>query len=230
MTLRRLLLPIFLAPAVALAQYQVVGDDACPKFAVDIAAFATCDGDRVAVPGHASSLHVAALPMQEVSPLKRSDGGRHVTAAEANRIRDSYPGQIALLDIRARVEVVYSGRPDVVDVHVPFREPALPLQWNPATNSLKMQRNPDFADQVKAELARLDWPEDSILLLLCRSGEMSAIAADVLEAAGLPNVVTIVDGFEGDLSASGRRDVNGWKNSGGRWHFVPADRLAAVTP
>ncbi|HKO69286.1 MAG TPA: hypothetical protein VJU53_15920 [Burkholderiaceae bacterium] len=27
---------------------QVVADDACPKYAVDIAAFATCDGDRVA--------------------------------------------------------------------------------------------------------------------------------------------------------------------------------------
>lgn len=229
MNLRHLLLPLCVAPAVALAQAKVVGDDACPRHSVDIAAFATCDGDRVTVPGHASSLRVAALPVREVAPLKRSDSGRHVTAAEANRLRASYPGQVALLDIRSRVEVVYSGSPDVVDIRVPFREPALPLQWNPATDNLKMQRNPDFADQVKAELARLDWPEDSILLLLCRSGEMSAIAADVLEAAGLPHVFTIVDGFDGDLGTSGRRDVNGWKNSGGRWHLVPTDRLAAAT-
>lgn len=27
---------------------QVVADSACPKYAVDIASFATCDGDRVA--------------------------------------------------------------------------------------------------------------------------------------------------------------------------------------
>lgn len=231
MPLRRLLLSLCLAPAVTLAQQTQAGSDgACPGITVDIAALTACYGKRDATPSPASSLHVAALPLQDVAPMKRSASGRHVAASEANRLRESYPGRIALLDIRAVVEVVYSGRPDAVDLHVPFREPVLPLQWSPATNGLKMQRNPDFADQVKAELARLDWPEDSLLLLLCRSGEMSAIAADVLEAAGLRHVFTVVDGFEGDLSANSRRDVNGWKNSGGRWHLAPAQHLAAATP
>lgn len=39
------LLPVLYA---ATAQATVVADSACPYYAVDIAAFATCDGDRVA--------------------------------------------------------------------------------------------------------------------------------------------------------------------------------------
>jgi rhodanese-related sulfurtransferase len=228
MRVHRALLSLLVSPFAAFAQTQVVGDEACPKYAVDMAYFATCDGDRVARPSVASTLHVTAVAPQDVPPLKRTDSGRHVTAAEADRIRQAYPGRFALIDIRSRLEVVYAGQPDAVDIHVPFREPVLPLQWNAASNGPKMQRNPAFVDAVKAELARLDWPDDSILLLLCRSGEMSAIAADALTAAGLPHVFTIVDGFEGDLGASGRRDVNGWKNAGGRWQAQPVARLAAA--
>jgi rhodanese-related sulfurtransferase len=227
--LPRLLLALYVAPALVAAQVQLAGDDACARPAAEIMAAAACPGSRAAAPAAASSPVVAFVPLQDVAPLKRSESGRHVTSPEADRLRNAYPGRIALIDIRSRAEIAYAGRPDLVDVYVPFREPELPLQWNPATNGLKMQRNPHFADQVRAELARLDWPEDSVLLLLCRSGEMSAIAADVLQAAGLPQVVTVVDGFDGDLGPGGRRDVNGWKNSVGRWHLVPVERLAAST-
>lgn len=229
MPIRVLLLSVCLAPAIAFAQYQVVGDDACPKYAVDIAAFATCDGDRVASLAPESRIGIAALPPQQVPARKRTDSELYVSAAEAQRILQAYPGQLVLIDIRSRVEAAYVGQPDAVDIHVPYLEPALPLQWNPASGSVKMQRNPAFVDEVKAELARLDWPEDSTILLLCRSGERSAIAASALAAAGLARVYTVVDGFEGDLGASGRRDVNGWKNAGGQWQARPAARLTAVS-
>ncbi len=220
------LLLLFL-PALSAAQIQVVGDDACPKYAVDIAAFATCEGDRVVRPTHDSTLRIAAVPAGDVPPLKRSDAGLHVTAAEANRLLQAYPGQVVLVDIRSRFEAFYVGRPDVPEIHVPYRESVLPPRWEPATGRPVMARNENFVAEVKAELARHDWPEDSTILLLCRSGEVSAIAADALAAAGVAHVFTIVDGFEGDLSASGRRDVNGWKNAGGRW---TVQSLAALGP
>jgi rhodanese-related sulfurtransferase len=223
------LLGLLAAPAVALAQIQVVGDDACPKYAVDIAAFATCDGDKVAQPAPVSTLRIAALPQAQVPAVKQSAIGLHVNAAEASRMKNEHVGQVVLIDIRSRAEVAFAGQPDVVDIHVPYMEPVLPLQWNPATNSLRMQRNPAFVEQVKTELARHEWPEDSTVLLLCRAGERSAIAADALAAAGLTRVYTIVDGFEGDLGARGRRDVNGWKNAGGRWQSQPLARLTSAT-
>ncbi len=221
---RTALVSMLLIPGLALAQIQVVGEGACPKYAVDIESFATCDGDRVTAAAAPTPLEIAALPSQQVAAHKRSDSGLYVSAAEAYRVRQAFPGRVVLLDIRSRIEVAYAGQPDSVDVHVPYLEPALPLQWNPASNSLKMQRNPAFVAQVRSAMARLDEPADPVILLLCRSGQSSAIAADALTAAGLPRVYTIVDGFEGDIGESGRRDVNGWKNAGGEWQARPTAR------
>lgn len=221
MTLKRTVALLLAAPLAAAAQIQVVGDEACPKYAIDIAAFATCDGDRVARPLQAGALQVAAVMLADVPPLKRSASGMHVTAAEAVRIRRDYPGQVALIDIRPRLEAHYAGQPVNVDIHVPFREPIL----DATAHRLNLQRNPNFVAEVKAALTQQEWPEDTMLLLICRSGELSAIAADALAAAGLEHVFTIVDGFEGDIGASGRRDVNGWKNAGGHWRAVPLARL-----
>lgn len=217
---------LFFAPALALAQISVVADDACPKYAVDIESFATCDGDHIAAPAPAP--HIDVLPMQRVPATKRSDGGLHVTATEAQRLLTTYPGQVVLIDIRSQPEVAFVGQPQAAEIHVPYQTVAVPLQWKADSTGLKMQRNPSFVEDVKAALTQLDWPTDSTILLLCRSGRLSAIAADALLAAGLPRVVTIVDGFEGDMSAAGRRDVNGWKNTVAAWQSQPSARLASA--
>jgi rhodanese-related sulfurtransferase len=228
MRLQSAVLSFCLAPALALAQIQVVGDDACPGFAVDIAAFATCDGDRVAPPSGLPALRIAAMSLDEVPPHKRSESALFVSAAEALRIRRAYPGEVVLIDIRSRIEVAYVGQPDMVDIHVPYLEPAQPLQWNAASNGLRLERNPTFVDEIKAALARLDGPAEPTLLLLCRSGQRSAIAADALAAAGLDRVYTVVDGFEGDLGPDGRCNVNGWKVAGGSWQSRPALQLTSA--
>jgi rhodanese-related sulfurtransferase len=165
-----------------------------------------------------------------VPPLKQTDAGLYVTAAEADRLKNSHADQVVLIDIRSRVEVLYAGRPEDVDIHVPYREPALSPRWSASGDRLVMQRNPAFVSEVRAALARLGRPDDSTILLLCRSGTVSAIAADALTAAGLRNVFTIVDGFEGDLAASGRRDVNGWKNVGAHWTSGTSDALSLAAP
>ncbi len=61
-------------------------------------------------------------------------------------------------------------------------------------------------------------PTDTVLLM-CRSGDRSAKAVDMLAAAGFKNVYTVTDGFEGDKVKDpesvfhGKRMRNGWKNS-----------------
>lgn len=226
MSLRLLLLPVFFAPAVGLAQIQVVGDGACPKFAVDIAAFATCDGDRVTSPVQEAPLAIAAMPATAVSPSKQTEHGLYVSAAEAYRLRQAYPGRVVLIDIRSSIEASYTGQPDLVDIQVPYLlEPQVGAQ---ARGSVRLRRNPDFVEQIKAALAQLDGPSSPAILLLCRSGQRSAIAADALGAAGLGHVYTIVDGFEGDIGPSGRRDVNGWKNAGAPWQARSTARMTAA--
>jgi len=69
---------------------QVVADSACPKHAVDIAAFATCDGDRVAKtdsppPGGQSSAaaHVNAGLGKQAPPV--ASGSVRPDSASAKR-------------------------------------------------------------------------------------------------------------------------------------------------
>jgi rhodanese-related sulfurtransferase len=62
-------------------------------------------------------------------------------------------------------------------------------------------------------------------VVLCRAGDRSARAADELAALGYTNTVSVVDGFEGDFAADGRRSINGWKNAGLPWTARP---LAAL--
>lgn len=206
-------------PAIGLTQLQVVGDDACPKYAVDIASFASCDGDRIAAA--ASLPPVQALPLHAVPPRKRSAAGLHVDAAQAHRLRQAYPERVALIDVRGRLEAEYAGQPQPIDLHVPYVEPS------PETTggAPRLQRNPAFVDEVARGVAERGLAPDDVVLLICRSGEVSAIAADALAAAGLSRVYTVVDGFEGDLGAGGRRDVNGWKNAGALWQARPLAQL-----
>lgn len=52
---------------------------------------------------------------------------------------------------------------------------------------------------------------------MCRSGDRSARAVNLLKDAGFTTVYSVIDGFEGDMAPQGRRTVNGWKNPGLPW-------------
>jgi rhodanese-related sulfurtransferase len=58
---------------------------------------------------------------------------------------------------------------------------------------------------------------------MCRSGDRSAGAANLMIKAGYKNVYSIADGFEGDIAKDGahkgERAVNGWKNAGLPWTY-----------
>ena len=210
--------------SVAHADPRVVGDGACPYYAVDIEAFATCEGDRVAAFNRAA-LAPVLLPEAAVPPSKRHFSGLYVDARGAHRLKQDNPQAVVLLDVRTRAEVGLTGQPAEVDAHVPYLETALPLRWDDDIGGWAMTRNPRFAAEAAAQLARLGVPLDAPVVLLCRSGERSARAADELAAAGYANTVSVVDGFEGDIAQDGRRSVNGWKNAGLPWTARPVATL-----
>jgi rhodanese-related sulfurtransferase len=54
---------------------------------------------------------------------------------------------------------------------------------------------------------------------MCRSGGRSAAAANALAKAGYTNVWSLVEGFEGDKDAAGKRTANGWRNAGLPWDY-----------
>jgi hypothetical protein len=74
-------------------------------------------------------------------------------------------------------------------------------------------------------------PEDT-LMVMCRSGRRSAIAANMLAKAGFKNVYNIIDGMEGDADADSdsvaqaQPLTDGWKNSGRPWtNKLTPDRM-----
>ena len=75
-------------------------------------------------------------------------------------------------------------------------------------------------------------PDDTIMVM-CRSGGRSAIAANFLAKAGFKNVYNVIDGMEGDansdsdLVAQAQPLKEGWKNSGCPWtkKFTPERML-----
>jgi rhodanese-related sulfurtransferase len=93
-------------------------------------------------------------------------------------------------------------------------------KWDADKKQFPMLPLPDFVARVQG-VAK---PDDT-LMVMCRSGGRSAIAVNLLAAAGFKNVYNITDGMEGDTVNDpdsvfrGQRLVNGWKNSGLPWTY-----------
>lgn len=66
------------ATGVASAALRVVADEACPYYAIDIAAFATCDGNVVA----SETVPVVAAPIQREVPSASAPAPVQVSRSE----------------------------------------------------------------------------------------------------------------------------------------------------
>lgn len=109
-------------------------------------------------------------------------------------------GEATLLDVRTVEERTYVGR-------VPG---SLHVAWATGT---AMTRNPHFVRQVGTLIGK-----DQPLVLLCRSGKRSALAAEALRKAGYSRVLNVDEGFEGNLGADGHRGTaDGWRFHGLPW-------------
>jgi len=168
---------------------------------------------------------VRAIPKEKQTTL-----GLYLTPTEAYARWKTDPEHVKILDVRTPEEYVFVGHPSMA-WNIPL---ALQTwQWDGSGKKLPMKPNPDFVAQAKEHFD----PSDT-LLVVCRSGNRSAKAVDVLASAGFKQVWNVVDGVEGDLVDDrqspqfGTRTKNGWKNDGlpFTYELDPAKmRLPAVT-
>lgn len=92
------------------------------------------------------------------------------------------------------------------------REPA--CTWATGT---ALTRNPRFVRELEAKLAR-DGGKDAVVLLLCRSGKRSALAAEAAAKTGFSSVFNVLEGFEGEIDANQHRGGgDGWRFHGLPW-------------
>jgi rhodanese-related sulfurtransferase len=168
--------------------------------------------------GAAQAFDAATVP-----ELKRTKLGLYLSSPEAAKFMDQNASKALFLDVRTTAEVAFLGMPAQADANVPYmKEPDFPA-WDNAKKTLKLELNPDFLPEVRRRLAAKGLKPTDSIVLICRSGDRSAAASNLLAEAGFKNVYSVVDGYEGDLAPEGpkvgQRVVNGWKNAGLPWSY-----------
>jgi rhodanese-related sulfurtransferase len=169
----------------------------------------------------------ASPSVQEVPERKRTSLGQYVTAEEAYEMWKSGVERVNILDVRTPEEYVFVGHAEMA-MNIPFL--FVKHEWNTETNQFAVVPNPDFISEVKRRFT----PTDT-LLVMCRSGDRSAMAVNALAKAGFVNVYNIIDGMEGDMVEDpgskhhGKRMKNGWKNSGSPWTYEVNPELTGLS-
>jgi rhodanese-related sulfurtransferase len=148
---------------------------------------------------------------EQIPKNKQTKLGLYVTAQQAYEMWKANPSGVKIIDVRTPEEYGFIGHPDQAwNIPVAF----VTYKRENGVTTYGPKWNPDFIDEV----SRLAGPADT-LLVLCRSGDRSAIAVNMLADAGFKKAYTIIDGFEGDKVNdpgsvfNGKRMRNGWKNS-----------------
>jgi rhodanese-related sulfurtransferase len=154
---------------------------------------------------------------------KRTKLGQYLSSQEAAKFMDQNGPKALFLDVRTTAEVMFLGMPMQADANVPYmKEPDFPV-WDGVKGTFKLEPNPDFLSEVRRRLAAKGLKATDAVVLICRSGDRSASAANLLAEAGFKNVYSVVDGYEGDLAVdgpkAGQRAVNGWKNAALPWSY-----------
>ena len=109
-------------------------------------------------------------------------------------------GHALLVDVRSAEERKFVG-------HVPGSEH---VAWASGTS---LTRNPRFARELEAKVKK-----DALVLLLCRSGKRSALAAEAAAKAGFTQAFNVREGFEGELDERQQRGrADGWRYRGLPW-------------
>ncbi|HAY28189.1 MAG TPA: rhodanese-like domain-containing protein [Candidatus Accumulibacter phosphatis] len=122
-----------------------------------------------------------------------------LTPREACEIWQLAPGA-RLVDVRTRAEWDWVGR-------IPG---AIEIEWMSYPDS---RPNQHFLAQLKQQADR-----EALLLFICRSGARSHNAAALATQAMQRECYNVLEGFEGDVDASGQRGrVGGWRLAGLPW-------------
>lgn len=172
----------------------------------------------------AFAAHALDVPKEKQTKL-----GKYLTPKEAYEIVNAERAKTLFIDVRTRGELQFVGMTHEIDGQVAFVEMNEFGEWDAANNRFKLDANPVFSQSVDKLLATKGLSKSDRVIVMCRSGDRSARAINLLADAGYTNVWNQVEGFEGDLSKDGRRDVNGWKNAGLPWTYK-LDKAKVILP
>jgi rhodanese-related sulfurtransferase len=169
----------------------------------------------VAWPALAQKIDPAKVPEEQ-----RSKAGLYLDAKATPGFIKAQKGKVLFLDVRTRAEAQFLGMAEGVDALVPYVEfQEFMTDWDDSRDAYKLEPFNDFAPEVERRMKAKGLGKGDPIVVICRAGERSARAADLLSLLGYTRVYTVLNGYEGELSEKGRRDLNGWKNAGLPWSY-----------
>ncbi|MBK6741460.1 MAG: sulfurtransferase [Hydrogenophilales bacterium] len=157
------------------------------------------------------------LPKIKISKL-----GLYLEAREVPEFIRKHTPKVLFVDVRTPEEQLFVGVPAGIDGTTPFGIMNYG-KWDVEKKTYLRYPNPDFLGQFEMWVMDKGIEKTDPIVLICRSGDRSALSADLLARHGYTNVWSVVDGFEGDIAKAGpkqgQRAVNGWKNEGLPWSY-----------
>jgi len=158
------------------------------------------------------------LPKKKVTAL-----GLYFHPADAMKYVQENQGKVLFLDVRSREEVQFLGMSTLVDANVPYMQNPEWPEWNDTGKNFKLVPNSNFSADVERRLREKGLAKNDPIILMCRSGDRSSLAVNLLAKLGFTKVYSVTEGYEGDIASDGplrgTRSVNGWKNDGLPWSY-----------
>jgi rhodanese-related sulfurtransferase len=166
---------------------------------------------------------VNADDWSKLSEKKQTKLGLYMTAEQSYKYTMDNMNKTLFVDIRTPSELSFLGVPSVMDAHVPWVLLDT-SHWNDKKGNYEEVANKDFVADMDNALKKKGLSKTDTVILICRSGNRSAKAANTLAENGYTSVYTVVDGYEGDKvkegENKGKRMANGWKNAGLPWTYT----------
>lgn len=159
---------------------------------------------------------------KQVREDERTKLNLYLTPKQAHDFVTSNAKKVLFLDVRTRVEPIYIGWTPLIDALVPYVEyPEMHADWGWDENRGAYKYEPfnDFAPEVERRLKEKGLTKDDPVVVMCRSGDRSSRAANLLADLGYKRVYSVVGGFEGAWDDKGEKRVGGWKGSGLPWNY-----------
>lgn len=158
------------------------------------------------------------LPKKKVTAL-----GLYMHPTDALKYVQENQGKVLFLDVRSREEIQFLGMSTLVDANVPYMQNPEWPEWNDTGKNFKLVVNSSFATDVERRLKEKGLAKTDPIILMCRSGDRSSLAVNLLAKLGFTKVYSVTEGYEGDIASDGpmkgTRSVNGWKNDGLPWSY-----------
>lgn len=159
---------------------------------------------------------------KQVREAERTKLNLYLTPKQAHEFVTRNPKKVLFLDVRTRVEPIYIGWAPLIDALVPYVEyPEMHADWgwDEDRGAYKYEPFNDFAPEVARRLKEKGLTKDDPVVVMCRSGDRSSRAANLLADLGYKRVYSVVGGFEGVTDEKTGQRVGGWKGSGLPWDY-----------